>query len=79
MSLLEGRGHREAVIIGGAQTVSAFVRAALVDEFVLVVEPFLFGAGLPMLTGTDAELKLALLDVSKLNDDTIQLRYGVGK
>lgn len=77
VNLLEGRRHREAVIIGGAQTVSAFIRATLVDEVRLVVEPFLFGGGLPMLTGTDVELKLALLDVTRLNDDTIQLRYRV--
>jgi dihydrofolate reductase len=75
VNVLEGRGHREAVIIGGAQTVSAFVGAALVDELILVVEPFLFGVGLPMLTGVDLESRLALLDMTRLNDDTIQLQY----
>lgn len=79
VKILEARGHREAVIIGGSQTVSAFVAARLVDELILVVEPFLFGVGLPMLTGVDLESRLALLDMTKLNGDTIQLRYGLSK
>jgi dihydrofolate reductase len=73
--ILEARGHHEAVIIGGTQTVSEFVRAGLVDELYLVVEPVLFGAGLPLLRGVDAEYRMALVDVQKLNDDTVQLHY----
>lgn len=72
---LRARGHREAVIIGGTQTVSEFIRAELVDELILVVEPVLFGMGLPMLRDVDLEPELTLLDMTKLNDDTVQLRY----
>ncbi len=73
--LLEARGHHEAVIIGGTQTVSELVNSGLVDELYLVVEPVLFGAGLPLLRDVDADYKAALLDVRKLNTHTVQLRY----
>lgn len=43
---LASKGHREAVIIGGTQTVTAFIKAGLVNELILVVEPVLFGKGL---------------------------------
>src|SRR5688572_135188 len=48
-SLLAARGHTEAVIIGGTSAVDAFMQAGLVNELILVVEPVLFGGGLPLL------------------------------
>lgn len=74
---LAGKGHTEAVIIGGTQTVSAFVKAGLVNEIILVVEPVLFGSGLPFVEDLELEYQLALLDVKKLNSNTIQLHYEV--
>jgi dihydrofolate reductase len=74
---LANKGHTEAVIIGGTQTVSAFVKAGLVNEIILVVEPVLFGKGLPLLNDVEFERQLVLLDVKKLNDNTIQVHYEV--
>jgi len=76
---LGARGFQEAVIIGGAQTVSEFVKAGVVTEIYLVVEPVLFGGGLPMLRGVDFDCKLTLLNVDKLNDNTVQFRYRLKK
>src|SRR2546426_12278025 len=53
--ILEARGHHEAVIIGGTQTLSAFVKSGMVDELYLVVEPVPFGAGLPLLRDVRSE------------------------
>lgn len=77
VGILEARGHDEAVIIGGTQTVSAFLGAGLVDELDLIVEPVLFGAGLPLLRDVDADYPLVLLDVRTLTDHTVRLRYRV--
>lgn len=75
VGVLEARGHHEAVIIGGTQTVSEFVKSGLVDELYLVVEPVLFDAGLPLLSDVDADYRMTLLDVQKLNAHTVQLHY----
>lgn len=74
---LAAKGHTEAVIIGGTQTVSLFVKAGLADELILAVEPVLFGKGLPLLSDTESEYKLSLLDVKKLSDKTVQLHYRI--
>jgi dihydrofolate reductase len=74
---LGAKGHTEAVIIGGTQTVSTFLKSGLVNELVLVVEPVLFGKGLPLVKDVDFEYKLSLFDIKKLNDNTIQLHYEV--
>jgi len=39
----------ESVIIGGAITMSMFMEAGLVDDIYFVVEPVLFGSGLPLI------------------------------
>ena len=74
VALLELRGHTEAVIIGGTATVDEFMKAGLVEELILVVEPVLFGQGLPLLK-EDLDCELVLLDMKKLNESTVQLHY----
>ena len=74
---LESAGHDEAVIIGGAMTMSAFLNAGLVNEIYFIVEPALFATGLPLLQEVKTDIKLKLIAVNKLNDDTVQLHYKV--
>lgn len=74
---LTAKGHTEAVIIGGTQTVSSFIKAGLVNEIILVVEPVLFGEGLPLLQDVQSEYKLSLSEVKKLNNNTVQLHYQI--
>jgi dihydrofolate reductase len=75
IALLESRGHTEAVIIGGTQTVSEFLKAGLVNELVLVVEPVLFDGGLPLLKDVNKDYKLSLSGVKQLGDNSVQLHY----
>jgi len=79
VQMLEQKGHTEAVIIGGAMTMSAFVNAGLVDDIYFIMEPVLFGGGLPLLKGVEIEQKLKLSEVTKLNDNTVQLHYELQK
>ena len=79
ISLLEERGHQEAVIIGGTQTVSEFMSSGAVDDIYFVVEPVLFGNGLPLFKGIEFESKLNLIEMKKLNTNTIQLHYTITK
>ncbi|MDR6781937.1 dihydrofolate reductase family protein [Pedobacter africanus] len=72
---LESAGHDEAVIIGGAMTMSSFLNAGLVSDIYFVVEPTLFAAGLPLVQEMKMDLKLKLISVNKLNEDTVQLHY----
>jgi len=77
--MLTKKGHTEAVIIGGTLTMSEFINAGLVSDIYFVVEPVLFGSGLPLIKNVELELKLNLLEVSKLNENTVLLHYQVQK
>jgi len=75
VQMLEMKGHSELVIIGGAMVISQFIRAGLVTDLYFVLEPVLFGGGLPLLKDVEIEAKLELLELNKLNENTIQLHY----
>ncbi len=79
VQMLADKGHSEAVIIGGALTISAFINAGLVDDIYFIMEPVLFGTGLALLKNVETELKLNLLDIKKLNGHTIRAHYEIIK
>ena len=79
ISRLEKKGYQEVVVIGGSQTVSEFMNAGVIDEIYWDIEPFLFGNGLPVFKDVDFEYRLKLLEMKKLNNNTIQLHYQVVK
>jgi len=72
---LTDKGHTHAIIIGGAMVISEFVNSRLVNDIYFVIEPVLFGNGLPLLKGIDIEAKMKLLDMIQLNNNTIRLHY----
>ena len=77
--MLSEKGHTDAVIIGGATIISEFINAGLVDDIYFVMEPVLFGIGLQLFKSSELELKLNLVDVEKLNDNTIKIHYKIKK
>ncbi len=77
ISILEEKGHNEAVIIGGSMTISEFFNSGLVDEVLLVIEPVFFGKGLPIFKETEFETKLNLKNVMKLDSNSVKLHYEV--
>jgi dihydrofolate reductase len=77
--MLVDKGHTEAVIIGGTMTISEFVNAGLVYDIYFVLEPVLFGTGLPLLKKVELDFKLKLLELTKLNESTLQLHYEIQK
>ncbi|QIP13069.1 hypothetical protein G8759_10730 [Spirosoma aureum] len=79
VQMLTDKGHTEAVIIGGAMAMSEFVNAGLVNDIYFVMEPVLFGNGLPLLKGVEMDFKLNLLEVTKLNNSSLQLHYELQK
>jgi dihydrofolate reductase len=75
---LEARGHHEAVLAGGAQINALFLKAGLVDEISLTVEPVIFGSGIDLIRGADFDIHARLLSVEKLNEGgTLHLLYSL--
>lgn len=79
LELLQSRNFQKVLVVGGAETVTQFLKEKLADEIYLDVEPLLFGKGLPLIAPHEAEYQLELLEVNKLTEQTIQLHYKIQK
>jgi dihydrofolate reductase len=77
LKILEDKGFSEVLVAGGGKLNTSFMKAGLVDEIYLDVEPLVFGEGILLFSPVDFQRKLKLLEVKKLSDQTIQLHYKV--
>lgn len=75
---LHQEGAAGLAVCGGASVYTQFMKAGVVDEIYLTVEPVVFGTGIPLFT-EPLEASLRLLANEKLNDHTILLHYSVTK
>jgi dihydrofolate reductase len=76
LSDLAARGHQRCALIGGAQIHSLFLKANLVNELWLTIEPLLFGGGTPLVDDA-VDIRLKRLSTENLTADTTLVKYEV--
>ena len=75
---LEARGHKHVLLLGGAVINSVFLKAKLVNEIRVTVEPALFGKGKNILAENGVDVPLRLIGIERLNKaGTLHLKYTV--
>ncbi|HLN21750.1 MAG TPA: dihydrofolate reductase family protein [Bacteroidales bacterium] len=62
-------GTKLMTVVGGSKIASSFLKASLVDELVLTIEPLIFGKGINLFYEDDFEVKLKLVDITRANED----------
>ncbi len=78
LNRLAERGFNKVAVCGGQSIYDLFLKENLVDELYITVEPKLFGNGITLSKSfSDTELKL--IELKKLNNDTLNLHYKVIK
>lgn len=78
LNLVAEQGFDRVLIAGGSEIYSMFLREKLIDEIYLTIEPVVLGRGIPLFAPNEEfEKGLKLLEIKKLNQDTIQLHYQV--
>jgi dihydrofolate reductase len=70
-------GFKKLLLSGGGELNSSFMKAGLVDEIILNVEPAMLGRGIKLFGEQDFQAKLSLLNVKQLSNDIVQLHYKV--
>lgn len=78
VSLVEQRGFKGLVVAGGERVYSAFLRAGLVNELAITIEPVIFGRGLK-LAELDRDVVLGAPSVEQLGTKAVLMRYKVSK
>lgn len=77
VSDLESRGYKDLLIVGGGRMITDFLKAGLVNELYITIEPWLFGTGLPLIA-EDLDVQLELIEVHQANDrGTLIITYNV--
>ncbi|MBI5142392.1 MAG: dihydrofolate reductase [Nitrospirae bacterium] len=71
---LASRGFGGIALAGGAKIYGEFLRAGLVDEVYLTVEPVLFGEGVRLADGI-GRMDMALIETRMLGASTVLLHY----
>lgn len=74
---LRDRGFKSVIIGGGCTINGLFLKAGLIDEIWLTIEPKIFGQGLDLFKGVDVDLDLELIEVRQLDKNVVQVRYQV--
>lgn len=76
---LKDRGFKNVILGGGATINGLFLKENLIDEIWLTVEPKIFGEGLSLFKRADVDLGLELIEVKRLDNNVIHVRYKIIK
>ncbi|MBC7973519.1 MAG: dihydrofolate reductase family protein [Myxococcales bacterium] len=76
IAALKRQSGKDLVLFGSADFLQTLMTHDLVDEYRLIVNPLLLGAGRPLFLGGHAQLRLELLESRPLNNGVLILRYG---
>lgn len=71
---LRARDGKDVWLCGGGQVAGELLRAGLVDELVVKLNPFVLGSGIPLARGIVRD-RLELLDTKVYDSQVVRLRY----
>ena len=69
------REGAERIYVDGGVTIQRFLRAGLVDEFILSRMPVLLGSGIPLFGRLDADLQLEHVETLSFPSGLVQSKY----
>ena len=72
---LKQQPGKDLVLIAGAGIARTFMKLGLIDEFNLLVSPFVLGGGTPLFQGGYDRFNLKLLDAKPFEGGPVLLRY----
>lgn len=77
--LVEEKGYKEMIVMGGGKTNSQFLASNLIDEIIIDIHPIILDQGIKLFEDVFPRLNLKLIDTQKLSDDMVQNKYMVIK
>lgn len=77
IEIVKKRNYKKAFLSGGPSLNTSFIKANLVDEIILNINPTILGDGIKLFNESDFEIKLVLKKVKKLSSNVLQLHYSV--
>jgi dihydrofolate reductase len=76
----KNKGYQQMVVVGGPHVATSFLKAQLIDELWLTLEPKIFGTGGNFVTDEKLDISLRLIHYEKVNEQgTLITKYAVLK
>jgi dihydrofolate reductase len=72
---LKQQPGKDMVILGSGSIVSAFTQMGIIDEYRILINPVILGAGIPHFTGDIDRKLLKLTDVRRFGSGLVMLTY----
>ena len=79
LQILQDKGFTQTILTGGATNNTSFAKEGLIDEVILNVEPVVVGTGVRLFSGKALNLKLELMETTKVTEQIPQFHYQVIK
>ncbi len=73
---IKNLGYKKALLGGGSNLNTLFLKKKLINEIILTVEPKFFGSGLSLFND-DFDINLELLELKKINQNSYSVKYKV--
>ena len=75
---LEQQGYTEALVVGGNDIASAFLKEQCINTLYLTIEPILFGTGTLFFDSLDFDVHLQMINIKQLNSKgTLLIQYNL--
>lgn len=75
---LEKQGYKQMLLVSGGKVATSFLKANLINELWLTIEPRIFGIGEPLVQEEKFDVSLELLRIKKLNKQgSLFLKYKI--
>lgn len=75
ISSLKRESGKEIAILGSANLAASLIRAGLIDEYRIMVNPVILGSGVPLFKSLDENLRLKLVKTKTFKSGNVLLYY----
>ncbi len=77
--LVEKKGFKQLLVIGGGHVNGSFLKEGLIDEIILDIHPMIMAKGINLFEGDFPYNHLELIDYKQINDQILRVTYKVKK
>ena len=79
LKTLKDKGSKNIWLVGGADIANQFLKAGLINEFILSIIPTILGEGIRLFNDDNKELSLELKEMKSFDSGLVQISYKVLK
>lgn len=77
LQLIESKGFKKVLLIGGGHVNGSFIKEGLVDELIVDIHPVIKANGIRLFESEFSDSKLELVKMEEINDQILRVEYKI--